>query len=522
MGNKASKSKEQGRRGGLKASSTPSLTMRGRQVSVRHSLRELEDMYYIQGNKEPLEKLVRAWKGLKENPTSSLKGVSFPSGNVLFPTWHRAFLLKLEEALQSVEPGVTLPYWDETSTDSRQTGIPRTLTDATFELDGKVISNPLRSLVLSTRKAPILDETVDSTDEEDDGTHESPLITLPGDDEISKANVALLNKNVTAWLNGFPSQHEAEKENIVNQYKRCLKAPTYTLFSNSTSADAYNSLSHDDHVVSLESAASGVYHCVWPDDHNDHSEHNLDPLWVMHLAFLDYVFWTWQQENGFTSSFTMDPKDVGAIASAQTNMKNSSTRSLVRSMSTKIDSSVLTMNTPLHPFSKNNRVYTSKGVVDIEKQLRYTYSKGSLEAKREVAASIKVPACSRKLIVSGLDLIPQDTPSYLVEVYAEWKGPRGITKERLGCESIVLQSSTTAGRSSRNLGSCVSTSKSQISFPLAVGLDPLEYARSVTIQLHPSNGPSRTGQSGDIKSFLVKVAQSEANRNIYQAQITSQ
>ena len=47
-------------------------------------------------------------------------------GNVLFPTWHRMYVLKLEEALRSVRgcQDVTLPYWDETSTDSQVTGFP--------------------------------------------------------------------------------------------------------------------------------------------------------------------------------------------------------------------------------------------------------------------------------------------------------------------------------------------------------------------------------------------------------------
>ncbi|KAF9368912.1 hypothetical protein CPC16_004939, partial [Podila verticillata] len=35
-------------------------------------------------------------------------------GNVLFPTWHRAYVRRLERALQSQVPGVAMPYWDET------------------------------------------------------------------------------------------------------------------------------------------------------------------------------------------------------------------------------------------------------------------------------------------------------------------------------------------------------------------------------------------------------------------------
>ena len=33
-------------------------------------------------------------------------------GNILFPTWHRVYLLRLEAALRQYEPDVALPYWD--------------------------------------------------------------------------------------------------------------------------------------------------------------------------------------------------------------------------------------------------------------------------------------------------------------------------------------------------------------------------------------------------------------------------
>ena len=73
-------------------------------------------------------------------------------GNVLFPTWHRAYLARLEDALRSV-PGcsdVTLPFWDETSDDSAANGIPWALTVQNVELDGETVPNPLRSFVLPT------------------------------------------------------------------------------------------------------------------------------------------------------------------------------------------------------------------------------------------------------------------------------------------------------------------------------------------------------------------------------------
>jgi tyrosinase len=96
-------------------------------LRIRRSLAELQDDYQ-KGNKKPLEDLMRAWKGIKElRPTdpksffvlggyhgepfrgagwgsSSFWGGYCQHGNILFPIWHRVYLLKLEEALQSI-PG---------------------------------------------------------------------------------------------------------------------------------------------------------------------------------------------------------------------------------------------------------------------------------------------------------------------------------------------------------------------------------------------------------------------------------
>ena len=119
------------------------------QLRVRRAIQELQDDY-AKGNKQPLEDLMRAWKAIKELPADAprsfftlggyhgepFRGAGWGSsaywggycnhGNVLFPTWHRVYLVKVEQALQSV-PGsehVTLPYWDETSADSLKNGFP--------------------------------------------------------------------------------------------------------------------------------------------------------------------------------------------------------------------------------------------------------------------------------------------------------------------------------------------------------------------------------------------------------------
>ena len=138
-------------------------------LRVRRSIQELQDDF-TEGNKKPLEDLMRAWKGIKELPSddprsffvlggyhgepfrgagwgnSSYWGGYCNHGNVLFPTWHRIYLLKLEEALRSI-PGcgdVTLPFWDETSADSITDGIPSALTQKDF-----VRSRPSRTTLVA-------------------------------------------------------------------------------------------------------------------------------------------------------------------------------------------------------------------------------------------------------------------------------------------------------------------------------------------------------------------------------------
>jgi tyrosinase len=146
-------------------------------LRVRRSLRALQDDYE-NGKKKPLETLMRAWKGIKELPpedpnslfmiggyhgepfrgagwgNASYWGGYCNHGNILFPTWHRMYVLWIENALRSVPgcAGVTMPYWDETSPESLEGGIPWALTQKDFVLDGETIANPLRSFVLTGRR----------------------------------------------------------------------------------------------------------------------------------------------------------------------------------------------------------------------------------------------------------------------------------------------------------------------------------------------------------------------------------
>jgi tyrosinase len=207
-------------------------------LRVRRSIQELQDDY-TKGNKKPLEDLMRAWKGIKELPpddpksffvlggyhgepfrgagwgNSSYWGGYCNHGNVLFPTWHRVYLLKLEEALQSIAGcgDVMLPFWDETSDDSLQNGVPWALTRKDFTLDGQTIPNPLRSFVFSKNiKDHISGDDPDYSKPKGYETVRYPLSGLVGPNDKAKTaahnaqypdydtNVKLLNENVVAWL----------------------------------------------------------------------------------------------------------------------------------------------------------------------------------------------------------------------------------------------------------------------------------------------------------------------------------
>ncbi len=242
-------------------------------IGVRRSIRELQEEY-DSGNKKPLEDVVRAWKGIKELPADDPRsffvlggyhGEPFQirpevdalsptdiyaywggycnHGNVLFPTWHRIYVLKLEEALQSIVPGVMMPFWDETDTYTLANGIPSILTQPTFELDGNRIQNPLQSFVVPENVND------DYWGDNQKGEHSPyykpagyetvryPLSGLVGNPEDKAAtevhnakyrdeetNTTLLNQNVRVWLHGgdpTPSDPDPHGTGVFQNYQQC-------------------------------------------------------------------------------------------------------------------------------------------------------------------------------------------------------------------------------------------------------------------------------------------------------------
>ena len=145
-------------------------------IRIRDSLQRVQYLYDSGEDRSKLENLIRAFRGIQALPPDDPKsffhlanlhglnfrgpGVKDPNWwggycwheSVLFPTWHRIYVLRLEDALRSI-PGcqdVTLPFWDElASLDSpyELAAIPSVLTSTTFELDGRT-DNPLYSYTL--------------------------------------------------------------------------------------------------------------------------------------------------------------------------------------------------------------------------------------------------------------------------------------------------------------------------------------------------------------------------------------
>ncbi len=72
-----------------------------------------------------------------------------PHGNLDFLPWHRAYLLRFEQALQRHVPDVTLPYWDWISQESQARGLPDAVREITYvNSEGIEVPNPLYSAQL--------------------------------------------------------------------------------------------------------------------------------------------------------------------------------------------------------------------------------------------------------------------------------------------------------------------------------------------------------------------------------------
>lgn len=455
---------------------------------VRRSIQELQ-ADYENGRTKPLEDLMRAWKGIKDLPPEDpnsffmlggfhgepFRGGGWGSsvywggwcnhGNILFPTWHRMYLLKLEEALQSIEgcEDVMLPYWDETSQDSLEGGIPWALTQENFALDGVTIPNPLRSFVFSKNIVDHVNgDTPNYSKPKGYETVRYPLSGLVGTPKDMKAtaehnakypdygeNVRILNENIVAWLTAYievrdigdPPKRIRIPTNVAQKYKDCLDAPNYTVFSNTSSAQQWKDDRAGDGtrpVVSLESPHNSIHLAVGGCDipgynrspidgaNGDMGENDtagLDPIFYFHHCNVDRMFWLWQKKHGFTNHLEIIEEYPG------TNSVDSQgpTPGVV-------PNSWLTLDSPLAPFKRKvggkEQFYTSRDCINIEEQLGFTYSRGSLEEL--VAAAPAEHPNAQVLHISGINRA-RIRGSFLISAFALIDGEM----QHIGTEAVL-------------------------------------------------------------------------------------
>lgn len=142
---------------------------------IRHFIREIESKYTSEENRALLKNFVRVFRGIQKlNPSNKdsffiiagyhgepfrEKGVTDSKwwgdychhDDVLFSFWHRAYVLRLEDALRSVSEcqDVTFFFWDECFTSISGGGnlISAIFTASNFDLDDRN-DNPIYSYKL--------------------------------------------------------------------------------------------------------------------------------------------------------------------------------------------------------------------------------------------------------------------------------------------------------------------------------------------------------------------------------------
>ncbi|KAK3329214.1 putative tyrosinase [Apodospora peruviana] len=379
-------------------------------------------------------------------------------GNILFPTWHRAYLVRLEEALRTADgcEDLTMPYWNElkmgtgTGDTKAFAGVPPPIflqKTYTYQTDlrgkkGESVQNPLFSYKF---QQGLVDRTSDDT--ATSGNYTKPLgyetVRFPfsglmgvvDEDHTREYNQTLVDlgqavtdqallNNVLTWLNvehiDPTDGSKPVNAGIGQRFLNCLLAPNYTVFSNTTSADAWN----QDHldirgfvkpIVPLEDPHNLIHLAVggfnvpgpnggdfnpknpdhpsdpnqFEDANGDMGENNtasFDPIFFFHHCFIDLMFWRWQQKWGATQQLDIKyADDVPETDYPGTNSIDSQGPTPGVALGTR-----LTLDSPLEPFTKTVTVgdqqqqvtKTSRDVTDIVQQLGYKYDYKERDAKK--------------------------------------------------------------------------------------------------------------------------------------------
>jgi tyrosinase len=345
-------------------------------------------------------------------------------GNILFPTWHRAYLYHLEQALQRQVPGVAIPYWNEIDEETTKPGggLPDvflkptwTFTSHKVELaDGtktSTIDNPLHHYRYQKSimdRLQILD--ADYSKPAGRTTVRFPFSGLFGAKDVEATDIhnntwegvgpevtnRMLNTNVQDWLNKSEYQPVPEQPGkpapppipagAKEAYRRCLDAPNYLVFSNTTSAERWNDdlppeHCHDDVVVPLESPHNKIHLAIGGiqiplqnattveganGDMAENDTASFDPIFFFHHCFVDRMFWAWQTLH--------DQKEVLEFDEKYAHYPGTNSVDAQGPTPGVAGNTWLSLESPLDPFvnPKTGTMLTSRSVTDIA-NLGYKY-----------------------------------------------------------------------------------------------------------------------------------------------------
>lgn len=469
------------------------------QVVTRKSIRQFKE-----GDPE-LDKLILAWSKIQALPPTDpnsfeqiagyhgepFRGAGWGNpqwwggycnhGNVLFPTWHRAYVRRLEEALQSQVPGVAMMYWDETEEGQvvdQQGSVPPIFLQKKYTFaDGKTIDNPLHSYTLQRRLADNLTTNLDSNLQPSTDyskpkgytTVRFPFSGLQGKSDRAATEQhnavwakrgqavtdSLLNENVKTWLTQteyINNAGTAYNSGAIRWFQECLNAPNYTVFSNTTSAQAWTDENGDDpnfvQPIPLEKPHNVMHLAVGgiqvpqqnadsaaaPGANGDMGENDtagFDPIFFFHHCFVDLVFWQWQQLHGATRGLEIIrgyPGTNSVDAQGPTPGVAGGTW--------------LSLDSPLDPFTRPGpgpgpgspaAPLTSRDVVDVE-ALGYTYQQPG-------HGRLRAPAPAAAAPILALDGVNRAAigGSFVLSAFAVSRGGGDERKERIlvGTEPVL-------------------------------------------------------------------------------------
>jgi tyrosinase len=149
----------------------------------------------------------------------------------------------------------------------------------------------------------------------------------------------------------------------------------------------------------------------------------LDPIFYFHHCNVDRMFWVWQKKHGYTDQLDIIPEYPG------TNTVDS--QGPTPGMA---PNSWLTLESPLNPFKKEDgESFSSLDCINIEKQLGFTYSIGSLDSVEvEKLRTLKAVDNSKLIKVSNINRAPI-RGSFLISAFAVVDGE----KKHIGTEAVL-------------------------------------------------------------------------------------